>query len=85
MNKNVEQIGEGKLYYAVVLPYKGKGEPKLLLHEAHIDMHEAQPCVAYGAEGLLVIDPSAVTRVDRDDGILGPVVEIKDEKHHVDK
>ena len=63
MNKNVEQMKD-KVFVAVVLPFKGKGEEKLILHEATIGKDGE---VSYGAGNTVIIDPSAVTRLDREE------------------
>ena len=61
MSKNVEQM-EGKLFYAVVAPFKGNGEPKLILHEAIITEGVE---ILYGGGNTVIIDPSSVTRLDK--------------------
>lgn len=58
INKNVEGVGEGKLFYGVVAPYKGVGEPKLILHEAQL----CEGGFAYGDGNHLVVDPNSVVR-----------------------
>lgn len=55
MNKNVAS-SNGKLFYAVVLPYQNEGEDKLILHEVTIKDGE----VTYGDKDTLVVNPEAV-------------------------
>lgn len=63
MNKNVEQMKD-KVFFAVIANFRGKGEEKLILHEATVSKDGE---VSYGAGNIVVIDPSAVTRIDREE------------------
>jgi hypothetical protein len=62
MNKNVEHA-HGKVFYAHVGEFKGVGEEKLILHEATIGKDGSYHI---GDKDTLVIDPSSVTRIDRE-------------------
>jgi len=55
-NLNVKNA-EGKLFYAVVAPFQGEGEPKLILHEAVIN-EKGEP--EYGNKDTLIINPDSV-------------------------
>ncbi len=61
MNKNVVNLNE-KLVKAVVVPYMGVGEDKVILHEVTL-MNDGT--YAYGGGNTWTIDPAAVLREDR--------------------
>lgn len=69
MSKNTENANN-RAFYAVVAPFRGVGEPKLILHEI---INQKDISLAYGIGDTLVIDPSAVLRYDRETLGITPV------------
>ena len=55
-NLNVKNANR-KLFYAVVAPFQGNGEPKLILHEAIINEKSE---VEYGDKDTLIVNPDSV-------------------------
>jgi hypothetical protein len=55
--KTLSGFKKGKLVYAVLVPYKGKGTPKVILHEALLMGEEAS--FGYGGGKAWVLKPKS--------------------------
>lgn len=67
MNKNIETVRDGKLFYAVALPFQGEGETKLILHEAKLEENGA---FGYGFGDTLIVDPNSVLLIKKQETTL---------------